>query len=174
MPAVVFVTAHDQFAVKAFEAHALDYLVKPLNVARFDAALQRVREQLRLREAAERAARLSALLAERDQRSADRLVVPTPSGELVLPSAEIDWVSADDYYACVHAGSRQYLLRESLSSLEERLDGRRFIRVHRSAIVRIDCIRELRSNELILTNGTPVPVSRRRRAALERLLRGAD
>jgi len=174
MPAVVFVTAHDQFAVKAFEAHALDYLVKPLNVARFDAALQRVREQLRLREAAERAARLSALLAERDQRSADRLVVPTPSGELVLPSAEIDWVSADDYYACVHAGSRQYLLRESLSSLEERLDSRRFIRVHRSAIVQIDCIRELRSNELTLTSGTTVPVSRRRRAALERLLRGAD
>src|SRR5580704_16498821 len=96
MPAVVFVTAHDQFAVRAFEAHALDYLVKPLNEARFRAALQRVRERLQMREAVDRARRLSGLLAaERAQREkcgVERVVVSLGTSELVIPVAEIDWI----------------------------------------------------------------------------------
>lgn len=176
MPAVVFVTAHDQFAVRAFDAHALDYLVKPLHVQRFEAALQRVRERLRLIEAADLAARLTALLdaerAEREKWGVDRLVVPTASGELVIPVAEIDWISADDYYACLHVGVKSHLLRESLTSLETRLDPRRFARTHRAAIVQIDRIRELCGDQLLLRNGTRVVVSRRRRAAIESLLRG--
>jgi two-component system, LytTR family, response regulator len=122
MPAVVFVTAHDRFAVRAFEAHALDYLVKPLNVERFEAALERVRERMRLREAAGLASKLTALLAaeraERERKGIERLVVSTPAGEVVIPAAEIDWIGADDYYASVHAGAKSYLLREPLSSLE--------------------------------------------------------
>ena len=132
MPAVVFVTAHDQFAVRAFEAHALDYLVKPLKVERFEAALRRVRERLQMMEAVDRAARLTALLAaeraRREESGVERLVVSTGTSELVVPVGEIDWIGADDYYACVHVGTKDYLLRESLSSLEARLDARRFAR----------------------------------------------
>jgi two-component system, LytTR family, response regulator len=179
IPAVVFVTAHDQFAVRAFEAHALDYLVKPLNVERFEAALQRVRERVHMMEAVDRAARLSALLAEeraqREKNGVERLVVTTAASELVISVAEIDWISADDYYACLHVGAKDYLLRESLSSLEARLDARRFARVHRSAIVQLDRVRELRTgphgDEVALRNGSRVPVSRRKRAVLEGLLR---
>ena len=179
MPAVVFVTAHDQFAVRAFEAHALDYLVKPLHVERFEAALGRVREQLRMIGAAERAARLAALLAseraQREKNGVERLVVSTAAGSLVIPVQEIDWISADDYYACLHVGAKDHLLRESLTSLESRLDSRRFARVHRSAIVQLDRIRELRAteqgDEVVLAGGSHVPVSRRRRTMLEDLLR---
>ncbi|MBV8846468.1 MAG: response regulator transcription factor [Bryobacterales bacterium] len=176
MPAVVFVTAHDQFAVRAFEAYALDYLVKPLHVERFEAALQRVRERLRLIEAADLAARLAALLdaekAEREKWGAERLVVPIATGDLVISVAEIDWIGADDYYARLHVGAKSHLLRESLTSLETRLDPRRFARVHRSAIVQIDRIRELRGDELVLRDGMRVAVSRRRRPTIENLLRG--
>jgi two-component system LytT family response regulator len=173
MPAVVFVTAHDQFAVRAFEACALDYLVKPLRVDRFEAALERVRERLRLMEAVDLSARLTALLeAQREQCGVERLVVPVATGELVIPVAEVDWIGADDYYACLHLGAKTHLLRESLASLETRLDPRRFARVHRSAIVQIDRIRELRDDEVVLRGGMRVAVSRRRRAAIEGLLRG--
>jgi two-component system LytT family response regulator len=176
MPAVVFVTAHDQFAVRAFEAHVLDYLVKPLHVDRFEAALLRVRERLRLMEAVDLAARLTALLeakqAEREKCGVERLVVPIATGELVIPVAEIDWIGADDYYACLHVGAKNHLLRESLASLETRLDPRRFARVHRSAIVQIDRIRELHGDEVVLRDGMRVAVSRRRRAAIESLMRG--
>jgi two-component system LytT family response regulator len=179
IPAVIFVTAHDEFAVRAFEAHALDYLVKPLNVERFDTALRRVRERLQMKQAVERAGRLTALLAaERAQREKDgvqRLVVSTAAADLVIPVAEIDWISADDYYSCLHLGAKSHLLRESLSSLETRLDPRRFVRVHRSAIVQLDRVRQLRTtlhgDEIVLRNGSRVPVSRRRRAALQALLR---
>ena len=162
--------------MRAFEAHALDYLVKPLQVARFDTALERVRERLRLMEAADLAARLTALLdaetVERKKCGVERLVVAIATGELVIPVAEIDWIGADDYYACLHVGAKSHLLRESLASLETRLDARRFARVHRSAIVQIDRIRELHGNEVVLRDGMHVAVSRRRRVAIEHLLRG--
>jgi two-component system LytT family response regulator len=178
MPAVVFVTAHDQFAVRAFEAQALDYLVKPLHLERFEAALQRVRERLRLMQAADLAAQLKALLdaeqSQREKRGAECLVVSIATGQLVIPVAELDWISADDYYACLHVGTKNHLLRESLASLETRLDPHRFARVHRSAIVQIDRIRELRGDELVLRNGMRVTVSRRRRTAIETLLRAVN
>lgn len=176
MPAVVFVTAHDEFAVRAFEAHAIDYLVKPLNAGRFDAALQRVRERLRLLQAADLAGKLTALLAaeraEREKRGIERLVVSTATGELVIAAGEIDWIGAEDYYARLHVGGKTYLLRESLARLETRLDGRRFARVHRGAIVQVDRVRELRGDEAVLRDGSRIPVSRRRRGVLERMLRG--
>jgi two-component system LytT family response regulator len=176
MPVVIFVTAHDQFAVRAFEANALDYLVKPINAKRFDAALARTRVQLALHDAAGRALRLAALLAaERAHAGADRLVVRTATRELVIPTAEIDWIGAEDYYACVYVAGRRHLTRESLMSLEGRLDARLFARVHRCAIVRLDRVRESRradgGDEVVLRDGTRVPVSRRRRRSLDRLLR---
>ena len=105
-----------------------------------------------------------------------RLIVPTANGELVLDVDEIDWIQAEDYYAAVHARGRRHLIRESLASLEQRLDPEGFVRVHRSAIVRLDRVREIRSagageSVLILRDGTRVPVSRRRREQVTELIR---
>jgi len=160
LPLVVLVTAYDGFAVEAFALPALDYLVKPVNEERFAATLDRVRERLRL----------TALEAK----GARRLVVPTARGELVLDVDEIDWIEADDYYAAVHARGARHLVRESLASLEARLDAARFLRVHRSAIVRLDGVRELRAGGepiVVLRDGTRVPVSRRRRERIREALR---
>ena len=175
MPAVIFVTAHDQFAVRAFEAHALDYLVKPLKIERFEAALQRVRERLHLMGSVERALRLTAMLeaerAQREKKGIDRLIASTPTGDLVIPVSEIDWIGADDYYSRLHVGAKMYLLRESLNSLEAKLDPTMFARVHRSAIVQLDRVRELQNGELVLGDGSCIPVSRRKWSTLQALLR---
>jgi two-component system LytT family response regulator len=188
MPHVIFVTAYDEFAVRAFETHALDYLVKPVNEARFAAALDRVRERMRFAEALELTRRIGDLLAAHDRRGesaevtrtplvpARRLVVPTATGELVLDVEEIDWIQAEDYYAAVHARGRRHLIRESLASLAERLDADQFVRVHRSAIVRLDRVREMRAgaggeSTVVLRDGTRVPVSRRRREQVAELIR---
>jgi two-component system LytT family response regulator len=176
MPAVIFVTAYDQFAVRAFETHALDYLVKPLEEARFSQALEHMRDRLRSAKAVDLSRKLAALLAARDQeRDKQRIVVPTAKGDLIIDADEVDWIEADDYYAAIHAGQGRHLVRESLASLEQRLDATRFIRVHRSAIVNIDRVRELRNEraetQLLLTSGARVPVSRRRHSQVVRALR---
>jgi len=176
MPAVIFVTAYDEFAVRAFDAHALDYLVKPLEEARFAEALERMREHLRSAKALDLSRKLSALLATREQeRARQRILVPTSTGELVIEADEIDWIEADDYYAAIHAREGCHLIRESLASLEQRLDRARFVRAHRSAIVNLDRVRELRNERgetlLVLCSGVHVPVSRRRRTRVLRVLR---
>ena len=176
MPILIFVTAYDEFAVRAFEAHALDYLVKPLEVARFTQTLERIREQLRSAKAVNLSRKLSALLAAREnERAAERIVVTTMTGKLVLNADEVDWIEADDYYAAIHAREGRHLVRESLTSLEQRLDRKRFVRTHRAAIVNIDRVNEVckKTGEtiLVLRSGTRIPVSRRRRARVIKLLR---
>jgi two-component system LytT family response regulator len=183
MPPVIFVTAYDAFAVRAFDAHAIDYLVKPLREARFAEAVQRVRERLRSADAVTLSRQLSALLATTDDvrvtpsvATGRRIVVPTSTGELVLDAEEIDWIEADDYYAAVHTRGRRHLIRESLSSLEARLDPAQFVRAHRSAIVNLDRVREYRTEPpgecaLLLRDGTRIAVSRRRREQVVELLR---
>jgi two-component system LytT family response regulator len=182
MPLIVFVTAYDNFAVQAFETHALDYLVKPLNVERFEAMLARVRERLKLNGDARLAAQLQALLAveraERKKPGIERLTVSTEMGDLVLPAADIDWIEADDYYARLHAGSKTYQLRESLHSLQSRLDPESFVRTHRSFLVQLNRVREVHTKigggDIVLRDGSRLPVSRRNRAMLKRLLRSKD
>lgn len=176
MPAVIFVTAYDEFAVRAFDAHALDYLVKPLEESRFAEALERMREWLRSSKAVDMSRKLSALLEAREKEDArQRILVSTSTGDLLIDANEIDWIEADDYYAAIHAREGRHLIRESLASLEQRLDQGRFVRVHRSAIVNLDFVSELRHKDgetlLVLRSGVQVPVSRRRRARLARLLR---
>lgn len=183
MPSVIFVTAFDAFAVQAFDAHAIDYLVKPLREARFAEAVQRVRERLRSADAVSLSRQLSALLATTDQArptpppaTGRRIVVPTSTGELVLDAEEIDWIEAEDYYAAVHTRGRRHLIRESLASLEARLDPARFVRVHRSAIINLERVREYRADAsgdraVLLRDGTRIAVSRRRREQLVDLLR---
>ena len=154
MPLTVFVTAHDDFAVQAFETQALDYLVKPMSEARFKATMQRVLERLRARHG-------------------ERLAVPTAAGELLLDANEIDWIEARDDYAEIHAGAERYRVRASLTTLARRLDPVRFARIHRSAIVRLDHVREWKTSGrdgttvVRLRDGCELPVSRRRLSSLK-------
>jgi two-component system LytT family response regulator len=176
MPLVIFVTAYDEFAVRAFDAYALDYLVKPIQEKRFIEAIGRVRERISSNEAVAMSGRLAELLEERRREAfKQRVVVPTSSGELLLDASEIDWIEADDYYAAIHAGNRRHLIRESLLSLETRLDPAQFVRTHRSAIVNIARVREVRNEStemvLVLRDGQSVPVSRRRREFLKERLK---
>jgi two-component system LytT family response regulator len=153
MPTVVFLTAYDQHALEAFDAQALDYLVKPVSEARFAATMKRVRRALR------------GDVAARDP----GIVVTTSRGAVVLRLHEIDWIESADNYSKLWVGSRSYLLRESLDALERRVKANGFARAHRQALVRLDAIRELArgpgsSLVAILTSGVRVPVSRRKRA----------
>ncbi len=185
MPDVVFVTAFDEFAVRAFEAQALDYLVKPVSEARFRTTIGRVKARLRVADQLDLARRLTALLGletpvdaeSRGRAGPPRIAVPTDGGELLLDPGEIDWIKAEDYYAGIHSSGRRYRVREPLTSLEARLDRARFVRVHRSAIVALDQIREFRAaqsgvgSEVVLRDGTCLPVSRRRQGELRELLK---
>jgi two-component system, LytTR family, response regulator len=171
IPATIFVTAHDSFAVKAFEAHALDYVIKPVGQARFDAAVARVRDAIAKDRAAELGRRLDELLAER---GVERIVARLGDRSTVIAVADIDWIEAQDYCAAVHVGNTTHVVRQTLAVLESRLDARRFVRIHRSALVNVTRIRELLhdAGELVavLASGERLPVSRRRRDALERAL----
>ena len=153
MPAVVFLTAYDQFALQAFEAQALDYLLKPATEARFAATIRRLKRQL----------------AAQPPRRDGTLVVPTPRGAVMVPVREIEWIEAENNYSRLWTGHRSYLLREPMRVLERRVGGG-FARAHRRALVRLDAVRALGQavdREVVaeLRSGAKVPVSRRRRAA---------
>ncbi|HEU5220126.1 MAG TPA: LytTR family DNA-binding domain-containing protein [Gemmatimonadales bacterium] len=144
MPAIVFVTAFDQYALKAFEVHAIDYLLKPFDRERFQATLAHARESIRLRAGGvDRAmtALLDSLAARR--RYADRLLVKLSGKERLVPVDEVDWLEAAGNYVRIHAGGERLLLRETMASLEERLDPDRFARIHRSTIVNLERVKEL-------------------------------
>ena len=161
MPAVVFLTAFDQFAIKAFEAEALDYLVKPVSEVRFAATIKRL------------AKRLSSSAREaRDE----RIVVTTTRGAAVLHLSEIDWIEAAGNYAQLWIGQRNYFLRESLQTLEGRVSKHGFVRAHRRALVRLSGVKELirtRTGALIaiLASGARIPISRRRSASFSSAVR---
>jgi two-component system, LytTR family, response regulator len=157
-PAVVFVTAYDQYALRAFEAGALDYMLKPFDNARFDRALVRAKE--RIRRGKERPTRM------------ERLAIKNAGQVSFLKISEIDWIEAADYYACLHVGPKSHLLRRSIADLEQELDESVFCRIHRSTIVNLDRIRGLKLNEdgeyeVLLDNGTKVRMSRRYRKELQ-------
>ena len=161
MPAVVFLTAFDQFAIKAFETEALDYLVKPVSEARFATTITRLMKRLD-----------SASTAPRDE----TIVVTTSRGATVLHLNEIDWIEAAGNYTQLWVGTRSYFLRESLQLLEERAQKHGFIRAHRRALVRLDGVRELArtragASVAVLESGVRVPISRRRSASFIAALR---
>ncbi len=167
-PAVIFITAHDEFALRAFEVHAVDYLLKPFSDRRFHAAVEHA-----LRGASAGLAPLVDSL--RAAASAPRLVFRDRGHLEVVACAEIDWIEAADYYASLHVGARSHLVRESLNELERKLDPRQFVRVHRSAIVNVDRVKELHPHLrgdaiVVLKDGTRVKLSRNRRQAFERTL----
>ena len=171
-PLVVFVTAHEEFGIQAFEQGAVDYLLKPVTQSRVDMALDRVRARLA---ADADAARYRAMTtASPEPRYLERLIARVGDRDIIIPVDRVDLVVADDVYAAVHAGGRQYLLRTSLDELERSLPPDRFARVHRSYLVPVDAVVAVRHSggnvELELRNGASVPVSRRRRRELDRIV----
>jgi two-component system, LytTR family, response regulator len=189
MPATIFVTAYDRFALEAFDLAAVDYLVKPFDDERFEQAFRRARRLIELEQIGRMREQLIAMLQgaappasaspprapAEGSRYLDRIAVEMKGKVRVVPVAEVTFIAASGPYAEVHAGDRRYVIRESMQSLEERLDPEQFLRIHRSAIVRIDQVDTLLRGaggdyEVQLKNGVRLRVSRSRREALEHRL----
>ncbi|RKH14989.1 DNA-binding response regulator [Corallococcus praedator] len=188
VPAVIFVTAYDRYALRAFDIHALDYLLKPFGDERFHDAVGRAKAQIRLTRMSDLSQRLMSVLSTYGERDGVPAPPPPPAPEpwvrrlairdtgrvVFLDVDEIEYIEAADYYVQIHAGGKAYLHRESMQSLEARLDPGCFMRIHRSAIVNSRRIRELRSEgrrELIvvLTGGAELRVARSHREKFQHL-----
>ena len=177
-PAVVFVTAYDEHALRAFEVNAVDYLLKPYDDTRFGAALQRAKEEVRRRRADTVNARLTQLLdylqqnsgtaaaaQAKEEKAGDRILIKSSGEIFFLKADEIDWIEAEGDYMKFHVAGRAHLMRETMARLEARLDPKRFIRIHRSTIVNIDRLRKLSPSfageyAVILHDGTKLKLSR--------------
>src|SRR5690242_5903755 len=182
MPATIFVTAFDQYALRAFELAALDYLVKPFDDERFEQSFRRARQMIELREMGKLREQLLAVLQQNDvntqrppsnaQPYLERIAVEMRGKVRVVPVEQIDYITASGPYAELHTGDRTHIIRETMHTLEERLDPRQFIRIHRSAIVRLGLVETLHRGaggdyEVQLKSGLRLPVSRSRREELE-------
>ncbi len=159
-PAVIFVTAYDQYALRAFEAGALDYLLKPFDDSRFELAVSRAQQ------------RIGAGRGQNHPRKLERLAIKSAGQVSFVKVSEIDWIEAADYYACLHVGSKSHLLRRSMAELEQDLDPTIFCRVHRSSIVNLERVRGLKLSEdgeydVLLDNGARIRLSRRYRKNLQ-------
>jgi two-component system LytT family response regulator len=186
--AIIFVTAFDQYALKAFEVHALDYLLKPFDDVRFNEALQRAKSQIETREISKVSKRLLALLEERESQKVlstspkpylSRLMVKLASRVVLLKVDDIDWIEADGNYAKLHVGKKAHLLREKMHDLESQLDPQRFVRIHRSIIVNLERIKELHPHfngdyVVVLEDGRQLKLSRSRREQLESRLKAVS
>jgi two-component system LytT family response regulator len=181
MPVTVFVTAHDEHALRAFDAQALDYLLKPIDDERFARALERARRRVLERQQQARAEHVTALLSAtghghpKDPSPGSRLVIRSGGRVVLLEAADIDWIEADGDYVRIHAGAQRHLVRETMRAVERRLDATQFVRLHRSTIVNVSRIRELRPLtgrewQVVLLGGATLQLSRRYRGRLEATL----
>jgi len=177
IPTTIFVTAYDQYAVRAFEVYALDYLLKPFDRERFEKALVRAKTQISSQRTDALSQRILSALEEIKTRPVhlERLVIKMNGHVFFIKAEEIDWLEAEGNYVRLHAGKESYLLRDTISALESQLDPKKFIRVHRSAIVNIDRITELQpwfhgEYRIILTEGVQLTLSRTYREKLHELL----
>jgi len=176
-PLIVFVTAYDKHAVRAFEVHALDYLLKPFEYDRLRHAVERARAELRERDGASQQTRLVALLEEMQQRSQnwDRLAVRDAGRVTFFKPDEIDWIEAEGNYLRLHVGRKSHLLRQTMNAAEERLVAKKFLRISRSALVNLERVKEwqplFHGDSLVtLEDGTHLTVSRVYREGLDRLM----
>lgn len=172
IPYVVFVTAYDRYAIRAFDVHALDYLLKPFDKKRFAEAIKRAKDQIRFRREGSYQHDLFALLKEiqTQPRTLGRLVV----NNRVMKTDEIDWIEAQGKYALIHSGGDSHLVREAMNAFELKLDPKQFVRIHKSAIVNIDRIRHIQAlfhgdYRVILHDGTSLTATRRYRSRLTEL-----
>jgi two-component system, LytTR family, response regulator len=176
-PVIIFTTAYDHYAIQAFEAHALDYLLKPFDEERFRRALQRARTHIENLRSKDLATRLLAALEESRPATteSDRLVIKSGGKVVFLKLDEIDWVEAAANYVHIHAGNEGYYMRETMNSFESRLDATRFIRIHRSTIVNLSKIKELQPCNngefiVVLRNGKELSLSRGFRDRIQNFL----
>lgn len=171
MPATVFVTAYSDYAVKAFELHALDYLVKPIESKRLHEAVERVRERVRSRESfIIQEEQLSSVLKVLQTAATalntypQRLLAKNGNKDCVVAVADIEWIQAADYYVCLHAKGKEHLVRGSIKVLDAKLDPAKFVRLHRSAIVNVDYVREIhrdgRTGWVLLSSGARVRMNK--------------
>ena len=192
LPVVIFVTAFDKYALKAFDFHALDYLLKPFDDSRFEKALARAKQQLAQRELKNLSRRLISLLedrgggpravedaaapADKPARYQTRFLIKSAGRVSFIRADEIDWIEAEDYYVKLHVKGRGHLLRETMNDIEARLDPEVFVRTHRSSIVNLERVRELQQlfggdYAVVLHDGTQLKLSRARRERVESLLK---
>lgn len=176
-PYVIFVTAYDQYAVRAFEVHALDYLLKPFDRERFEASWERAKEQILKEKNGRMDERILTLLEELKAGSKylERLVIKSAGRVFFLEADDIDWIEAEGNYVSVHSGMKSHLLRETISSLESQLDPKKFRRIHRSSLVQINKIKELQpwfhgEYRIILHCGAELMLSRNYRENLQEAL----
>lgn len=181
MPTVIFVTAYDQYALHAFEARALDYILKPFDQERFERALQKARGTIQRHKEGDISERLRSLLEElRPRRKyVDRLVVRSGARITFLRTDEVEWIDAEGNYVRLHVGKKSYLLRETMSGIEAKLDPERFIRIHRSTIVNVERIKSLETlfqGEYVihLEDGTKLTSSRGYRDRLHALMEASS
>lgn len=186
--AIIFVTAFDQYALKAFDVHALDYLLKPFDDERFAHALERAKSQIEAREIDRLSKRLLALLEDRDSERKvsrretsylTRVMIKVSGRVTLLKVDEIDFIEADGNYAKLHVGRKAHLLREKMHDLEGRLDPAKFVRIHRSVIVNLDRIKEMHPHFngdyiVVLEDGRKLRLSRTRRENLEARLKAVS
>ena len=177
MPTVIFVTAYDEYALRAFEVHALDYLLKPFGKERFQQTLRHAREALERRRAGDLGRRLLALVhdVKPEPQRVERLVVKSGGRVFFLRTDEIDWIEAAGNYVRLHLGAESHLFRETMNRMEARLDTTRFARIHRSRIVNTDRIKELQpwfngDYVVVLRDGTRLTLSRGYRDRLQQRL----
>ena len=171
--AVIFVTAYDQYAMKAFDAHAVDYLLKPFSEERFQTALERARQRVGVQPASN-PPDLSAA-ARAPEAYAERIVVKDGARVNIIPVDKLDYVEAQDDYVALHSQKKNYLKQQTITSLESSLDPRRFLRIHRSIIVNLERVTKIEpytkdSRVAVLADGTQLPVSRAGYARLKALL----
>jgi two-component system LytT family response regulator len=176
-PLVVFVTAYDAYAVRAFEFHALDYLLKPLDRERFNDAVKRIRQSVDRNDLEVLNRKLSQLIesSQKERRFLNRVIIKASGRVTFLRVVEIDWIEAAGNYVRIHWGEQSHLLRETMNALEEKLDPEMFLRIHRSVIVNIDRIKELQpafhgDYFVILKNNKQLPLSRGYRERIEPFL----
>ena len=167
MPIIIFVTAYDQHALKAFEIHALDYLLKPLKQERFKRSIERVRTQMAMGDSREITPGLKALIGkiETDQNHVSRFMIKSSNRVVLVKTGEIDWIESAANYALLHVGDKNYVVRETMQALETKLSPKSFQRISRSAIVNLERIKELQpmgkgQYVIILTNGMRLTMSR--------------
>lgn len=173
LPSIIFITAHDEYAVKAFEVAAVDYVLKPIDRRRFAEAIRRVKERDGGTE--ERVLRLiEKALAHRDARRLEQFVVKARDKTFLIPFSEVDWIAAEGKYVRVHTGGASHLVRQSMNEVEERLDARRFLRIHRGTIVNVKRIAEMNRGFggglfVVLRDGTRLTMSRRFRTQIREM-----
>ena len=193
LPFIIFVTAFDKYALKAFEIHALDYLLKPFSDERFHSALNRAREQMKLKRRTGLRQEMVELMntynklveiEQAESKSGDKIGVvghltriPVKTGGKIrfIETEQIIWIEALDYYAQIHCAGSKHIIRDSLKALEDQLDQKKFVRIHRGAIANLDFILELKplpggDYEVILTDRTRLKLSRRRKEDMEKIL----